>query len=38
MARILEIGRRFREEEPEPAADVIRTAQDLYDEETGLPR
>ena len=40
LARLREIGERFRTEEPElpPGPDVIRTIEDLYDDETGLPR
>lgn len=39
VARMLEIGRRFREEEPPlPDDEPIKTVEDLYDEQTGLPR
>jgi antitoxin VapB len=38
VARLLVIGRRFREEESDPPSDAIRTIEDLYDDETGLSR
>ena len=40
LARLREIGRRFREEEPDPTPDDdrIRSIEELYDEQTGLPR
>lgn len=40
LKRLDEIGRRFREEEPplDPDSDAIRSLDDLYEDETGLPR
>lgn len=37
LARILEMGTRFREQERVPGRGVTR-AEDLYDETTGMPR